>query len=371
MPHYTIADTLRLAKRIHNPKRSYLLVNPLQAKHMPVSPRKALQMMQTLGKTLAEEFPEAALVIGFAETATAIGAMAAGCFGPACVYVHTTREPLPEGSAVEFREEHSHAVEQVLYCAEMEDWLARTPAVIFVDDEISTGQTLINMVDQITQRFPALREKRLAAASILNRVSPENEARLASAGILSRYLVKLPPNDYSQAVQRFAVSDPVPPPESSSAVWEHIPVTFCKPQLGVLACDYVDVSIRKAESLLPHFQETLPAGANILVLGAEECMFPGLVLGAVLEHQGGFQVQCHAATRSPIGVCSQDDYPIREGWRLRSLFDEGRTSYLYNLDRYDAVILVTDKAGEAGLQDLSAVLRGHGCGKQFLVGGGG
>ena len=53
------------------------------------------------------------------------------------------------------------------------------------------------------------------------------------------------------------------------------------------------------------------------------------------------------------------------------VFDEGRTSYLYNLDRYDAVILVTDKAGEAGLQDLSAVLQVHGCGKQFLVGGGG
>ena len=38
MHPYTAADTLRIAKRYNNPKRSYLLVNPLQAKHIPVSP---------------------------------------------------------------------------------------------------------------------------------------------------------------------------------------------------------------------------------------------------------------------------------------------------------------------------------------------
>ena len=32
MHPYTAADTLRIAKRYNNPKRSYLLVNPLQAK---------------------------------------------------------------------------------------------------------------------------------------------------------------------------------------------------------------------------------------------------------------------------------------------------------------------------------------------------
>ena len=40
MHPYTAADTLRIAKRYNNPKRSYLLVNPLQAKHIPVSPRR-------------------------------------------------------------------------------------------------------------------------------------------------------------------------------------------------------------------------------------------------------------------------------------------------------------------------------------------
>ena len=74
MHPYTAADTLRIAKRYNNPKRSYLLVNPLQAKHIPVSPAAALEMMGALGDQVAAKYPEARLVIGFAETATAIGA---------------------------------------------------------------------------------------------------------------------------------------------------------------------------------------------------------------------------------------------------------------------------------------------------------
>ena len=46
---YREQDVLRLAKRHHNTKRTYLLVNPLQAKHIPVSPGASLAMMRTLG----------------------------------------------------------------------------------------------------------------------------------------------------------------------------------------------------------------------------------------------------------------------------------------------------------------------------------
>ncbi len=83
MHPYTAADTLRIAKRYNNPKRSYLLVNPLQAKHIPVSPAAALEMMGALGDQVAAKYPEARLVIGFAETATAIGAAVAARGGPA------------------------------------------------------------------------------------------------------------------------------------------------------------------------------------------------------------------------------------------------------------------------------------------------
>ena len=47
MKSYSASDVLRVAKRVNNPRRPYLLVNPLQGKHMPVSPTKSLQMIRS------------------------------------------------------------------------------------------------------------------------------------------------------------------------------------------------------------------------------------------------------------------------------------------------------------------------------------
>ena len=55
MKTYTSDSCLRLARRVNNRKRTYLLVNPLQGKHLPVSPIQALEMMKTLGDRLAAE----------------------------------------------------------------------------------------------------------------------------------------------------------------------------------------------------------------------------------------------------------------------------------------------------------------------------
>ncbi len=372
MTEYTAANTLRLARRVSNPKRNYLLVNPLQGKHLPVRPRASLEMMWELGRRLSEEFPETGLIIGFAETATAIGAMAAACFGPDCVYIHTTREPLPEGTAVLFQEEHSHAVEQALYCQEMESWLKWTETVIFIDDELSTGKTLINIIEQLAARFPALREKKLVAASILNRLTPENEARFASIGITSRYLVKLPDEDYTAMASRFCVAEAAEP-ESSPLEWKYIPTSLYNPRLGVLAYDYLDACRRKAGELLTRFRKELDPSGKILVLGTEECMFPALILGAELEQTGGFShVRCHATTRSPIGISGQEGYPIQKGFRLKSLYNESRKTFLYNLENYDAALIVSDGSNETGLNTVSRALNAciDGECKLYFIGGG-
>ena len=92
MIRYQEKDILRIAKRINNSRRPYLLVNPLQAKHIPVSPSTALQMMTSLGELVAAKYGDARLVIGFAETATAIGAVVAKTISDECLYIHTTRE---------------------------------------------------------------------------------------------------------------------------------------------------------------------------------------------------------------------------------------------------------------------------------------
>ena len=73
---YTQSDCVRIAKRENNTKRNYLVVNPLQGKHIPVSPSKSLELFDSLAGRVKAAYPgERILFIGFAETATAIGAL--------------------------------------------------------------------------------------------------------------------------------------------------------------------------------------------------------------------------------------------------------------------------------------------------------
>ena len=208
--NYTEHDILRLGKRYNNKKRTYLLVNPLQSKHIPSSPSKSLDMMKALGEKVAIKHPNAKLVIGFAETATAIGAAVASCLAEDCIYIHTTREEINGISDwVEFNEEHSHAVAQKLYSKNLGNQIANTQEIILVDDEISTGKTLINITQQLKKKCPELKDKKMIAVSIINRLTDMNINRLLCEGIECEYLVKLPEIDYTDVVKSIEISSPV------------------------------------------------------------------------------------------------------------------------------------------------------------------
>lgn len=363
MPSYTTSytkeTTLRVAKRYRNAKRAYLLVNPLQAKHMPVSPTEALTMMRTLGAGLRQEFPGARLVLGFAETATALGAAVASRLGPDCAFLTTTREAGEGPGWVRFLEEHSHAAEQKLWGGDLDALLQKTDTVLFVDDEISTGKTLRNMVAQLTRRWPALGEKTLVAASLLNRVTPEQEEALVDAGITCRCLVRLPQEDHTAQVADWTVTEaPSAVPQNLSFRQETLPGEGLLDPRKTLRIGAYDRSCQAvAEAMLSHTLGPVETLGKTLVLGTEECMYPALILGEKLERLGA-EVCCHATTRSPIGLCDAPGYPIRSGWKLPSFYEEERTTYVYNLREYDTVIVLSDtkKTDLRAIQALASVL---------------
>ena len=363
MPSYTTSytkeSTLRVAKRYRNAKRAYLLVNPLQAKHMPVSPTEALTMMRTLGAGLRQEFPGARLVLGFAETATALGAAVASRLGPDCAFLTPPREAGEGPGWVRFLEEHSHAAEQKLWGGDLDALLQETDTVLFVDDEISTGKTLRNMVAQLTRRWPALGEKTLVAASLLNRVTPEQEEALADAGITCRCLVRLPQEDHTAQVADWTVTEAPPAvPQNLSFRQETLPGEGLLDPRKTLRIGAYDSSCQAvAEAMLSHTLGPVETLGKTLVLGTEECMYPALILGERLERLGA-EVCCHATTRSPIGLCDAPGYPIRSGWKLPSFYEEERTTYVYNLREYDTVIVLSDtkKTDLRAIQALASVL---------------
>jgi adenine/guanine phosphoribosyltransferase-like PRPP-binding protein len=378
MLEYTAKHTLRIAKRHKNTKRTYLLVNPLQAKHIPVSPTASLNMMRCLGENLAQKYLNTKLVIGFAETATAIGAAVAGSLGGNCIYIHTTREEIPNvNNWLYFLEEHSHGVEQKICGDNIQEWLQNTPQIIFVDDELSTGKTIINIVDQLRRQYPALEGTRMIAASIMNHLTPENTERLTAAGIISEYLVKLPNVDYSAELLDIETTPAkaITGAQNSSNKYRVLLSSepFMNPRLGVYIGQYEESCSRIMKNAIVELADLIQPDSNILVLGTEECMYPALILGEELERQSfARSVACHSTTRSPIGICNRDGYPITEGYMLHSFYDMNRETYLYELNHYNAVIVVSDTLNteEAAIYDVAALLQSYGDSQLFFLRGG-
>lgn len=367
MKNYNADDILKIAKRHNNNKRAYLLINPLQGKHIPTSPTVAMEMMKTLGDKVAVKYHDAKLVIGFAETATAIGAVVANSLNENCIYIQTTRENF-SGNFIEFLEEHSHAPQQKLYAEKLADRINATSTIIFVDDELSTGKTLRNMIRQLKSAYPNLNDKKLVAAAIINRLTPKNENLLATDGISCEFLLKL--RDEIFDVTEFVT---VAPKILNAADASLKKISFQKinfnfnPRFGVNIHEYIKNLKKRGGEVANLISQN---SGSVLVLGTEECMLPAIFTGKILENRGA-KVFTHATTRSPIGVSCQNNYPITEGYQLKSFYDTARTNFIYNLKYYDTVFVISDAANFQidAVKNLVAALNIHGCEKIIFAGG--
>ncbi|MDE6701581.1 MAG: phosphoribosyltransferase family protein [Acetatifactor sp.] len=350
---YTESDLVRIAKRENNKKRNYLVVDPLQGKHIPVSPGKALQVFSELAKLLEIYKDERLLVVGFAETATAIGAQIARDLGAG--YIQTTREKIPNVEYLFFSEEHSHATEQKLVKDDLDGIMDKIDRIIFAEDEVTTGKTILNLITALEQHYG--RKTKFSVASLLNGMSEDAMEAFAHRGIGLHYLVKIRHDNYPQAADR-VVED---------GIYHEQDVT------GTEDTEFFDVAGRKdtrrftdmacyedaCHMLFDEIKRHIPLEEykKILVLGTEEFMFPGLYVGKCLEGSGYF-VRFHATTRSPIAVSSSEEYPLHERYALSSLYEEGRKIFVYDIDAYDAVIVMTDaqKNGQNGLMGKLSLL---------------
>lgn len=373
MNKYTSDNLLRIAKRYRNKKRSYLLVDPLQGKHMAASPKASLAMMECLGDEVARKYPKARVVIGFAETATAIGAAIAGRLGEDCFYIPTTREKEEAiHEWISFTEDHSHAVDQQICADSLSGCFAATNEIVIVDDEFSTGSTLVHIVDQLRLRYPEIRGKKIIAVSVISRLSAENLERMEAHHIEMISLLKLPEIDYEAQVKDIEAGEPIDIRKDPivSVKETMIPFSFAESRHGILYGTYKENCEACFEELKLQMEQELSKSKRILVLGTEECMYPALWLGrAIEENFETIEVFCHATTRSPIGICSKEDYPIKEGYRLHSFYEEARETFLYNPGSYDAVIVVSDSGllGSAGRKDIEKIFARHGAEKFYFL----
>lgn len=112
------------------------------------------------------------VTIGYAETATALGQLVAETVGS--YYIHSTRHA-PDGPApfAGFEEEHSHATSHQLHPTRR-DWLRPGGTVVLVDDELSTGTTIVNTIRALQAAVP---QARWIVASLIDLRSEADRAR--------------------------------------------------------------------------------------------------------------------------------------------------------------------------------------------------
>lgn len=340
---YVEHELVLIARREHNVKRSYLVVNPLQGKHIPVSPGRALKLFTDLADTLKGAYEgERLLLVGFAETATAIGAQAAIALG--ADYIQTTRELLSGVDYLYFSEEHSHAVEQRLVRNDLDAAVnGGISRIIFVEDEVTTGRTILNAVSALEKRYPGRLE--FSVASLLNGMPEENREEYRRRGIRLHSLVKTDHSAYGRRAEAFAGDGNYYP--CSVQETEDVPQLRVSGRMDarrlVRASDYEAACGHLWEEICRYTGQI--TGKRLLVAGTEEFMYPALYVGARLEEAGN-AVCCHATTRSPIAVSTEDGYPLHDRYELLSLYDDERRTFLYDIGVYDRVFVVTDAPEE-------------------------
>ncbi len=341
---YEEKDLVRIAKRENNNKRSYLVVDPLQGKHVPVSPFKALTLFSSLADKVREAYSEEKLLlVGFAETATAIGAEIAVCLG--AKYIQTTREVIEGVEYLYFSEEHSHATEQKLVKDDIDAVIDDIDRIVFAEDEVTTGKTILNIIDRIEQYYPG--KVKFSVASLLNGMSKEHLAQYEERKINLHYLVKTSHEKYEKLAAEIEENGKYHAcmPEKTDA----FQVMELSGYLNARRLTDAGMYEEACGKLWQQVSEKIGnvRGEHILVLGTEEFMYPAIYLGAKLEEMGN-DCLCHATTRSPIVVSSEETYPLHERYELKSLYDSNRRTLLYDIGEYDRVYVVTDAPERKG-----------------------
>ena len=333
-----VEDVIKMAKRHNNPKRDFLFVNTLLGKHIAVQGRDALMMHRALGDKVYELFKEKGwenkkvLLVGFAETATALAQnimfyslkfkekFPLNIVG----YTQTTREELPSNqyTNIAFEEEHSHATSQKLYFDKELDY----DVVLFVEDEITTGNTILNFISQFEKHQSG---KDYAVASILNWQNDKDAKTFSEKGVEVAFLVRgkmkteLPSFSIKEGKEYDLYQDEVNYKANLSLRNNpRLPMTVEEFSEYVTFGDNKDKEFSKLISLKSSEKKTL-------IIGTEENMFIPIYFAIIID------ADVKATTRSPIESSLENGYPISSRLKLNSAYESGRVTYLYDMDLGD------------------------------------
>lgn len=413
-----------MALRI-NKKRRFLFVSHVLGKHLAVDPAIPLLMSHLLAYQFSEqrfsivdsfanevseaiknkkdlravlaksqantiEQPTTMTIIGFAETATALGHGFFEKLSGDIRYVHTTREHLVEVEPVIcFEEEHSHATSHRVYADE--SIFLRDTEIVLVDDEMTTGQTNCNIIRQLHAKYPHLTTFTLV--SILDfrtEKAHESMRQMAEELNITIHSVALYTGGFeiTETDKIFSEQSPVPvvdePKVDFSNLQTVIQTSLAEHQsydatLQMQCANYyeysgrftltneeqknIDLDVQKvADNLKAKRSE-----GECLVLGTGEFMY----IPMLIANKMGEDIFFHASTRSPIFTDEQS--LIYNKFTFKSAELPGVTNHLYNIpmNKYVDIFVIYERVMDVeAAEALFAQLKPYTANLHFVTLGG-
>lgn len=323
---FPLDDLFDVAER-RNPKRAFLFVSKVLGRHIPVCPTT----MRAIYRQLADRFPAMpagpVLFIGMAETAVGLGA---GVFDEMrqrvseAVYLTSTRHPVSGELLCEFKEDHSHATDHLIYLPQDDELRRRVRGartLVLIDDEATTGKTFINLLAALREEGGLTGIEQVITVTLTD----WSGDALVAACPLPVTTVALARGNWHWE------QDPQAPVPVMPAV--NITARGCVAITGRQSWGRLGMSAPAAD-----FGRNITArrDENILVLGTSEFIWEPFLLAERLMNQGA-AIKFSSTTRSPIAT----GFAISSAIAFTDNYGLGIPNYVYNVahQRFDRVLL--------------------------------
>ena len=334
-------ETFKLERLIEigereNPKRPYVFINKLMGRYNPSTPKQINEIHKALAEKMDLKECKNILTIGLAEAAVSLGA---GIHreirenGNNSLYLATTRYPDPKNKLCSFEEPHSHAKSHYIHYPDSEEHkehLKKADTLIIIDDEITTGNTVCNLIDSLLKEN-VIKPKKLFILTPVNwsfnldssvkNILIRNNFHDLNLTILD--LVK-GTYDWKANLKKGGIcngyrSNSMPLPEEIP-----IPVKACRKGIK--------------DSLLIT-AKNIDKENKILIIGSGEYTWEPFLVAEHLENNG-FMIDYVTTVRSPIFNTG----PITRKIQFKDNYQQGINMFLYNINpiNYDKIFIYSE-----------------------------
>lgn len=346
----TIDSIAEFASRYNN-KRHFLIASRLLGKYIPAKPSvvtDAQNMMAEKANVISKD----AMFIGFAESCSGFGEGVFESFidihpdmSDNCAYIHTTRQfNDTHNISIAFKEEHSHAVNQVIISPEgkPKEIFEQTKTIVIIEDEITTGNTIKNFLNEYISTVNSnvvsviiltlIDIRTIEQKTMLSLAFPQLQITTQSMCTADLSFYKKHDNDIFKPKRSYLANS--------------LPIPLELGRNGIM---------RQSKNIDEYVKKIMPMDSStpVTVIGTSEYTNLSRKIGLQLEEMG-FDVETLATTRAPLKVGNA----IKSKMTFNDHYGDGVEHYLYNFDTNRVAIFVYESEAQAAMhKDLHESLK--------------